>query len=434
MMKQEIVPALTFFFPYHEVSGVPMLFSRMAVHLAGKGIDVRVVDYPDGPMADRVRGTPGVRLVPFSDGVPLTICDDSILVMQSILPATIRPELRIVPTTRLLFWTLHPANLIQTVIPLRFFTDLQMRSRYFHGMAMKTVMRGFATRLRAFVTELVRHRAIVFMDGENHRLICERLHLEIEDPIFVPVPSDSATVNRAELSARQPDGSISFGWLGRLADFKIYILLHILERLSRLARHTRQLIRFHIVGDGRHSHLIRRDRLEHQYFSVEMVGVLKGRELDDYLVDHIDVLAAMGTSALEGARLGLPTILLDFSYAPVPSGYSFRWLHDTRDYTLGEVIGPRHLKAGNDSLYEIVKAIRDDRAALSRRAFDYYRSNHAIDVVADRFLEAVVNSRFTYGDIDPELLRKGGIRRVYEWTRKRLRERDHRLKAGEGAC
>ncbi len=394
-----------------------MVFSRMAAYLASKGMDVTIVDYPDGAMARRVRGMSGIRLHSFEDGVPTRIGGDGVVVLQSLLPATIRPELRIDPAARLLFWTLHPANFIQVAAPISWIRDLQMRSRIFHDVLMKTVMHRFAVRLRTFVLSLDRGSALLFMDRENYRVTSERVGVVLRNPIFVPVPSDRAVVNRVQEVARAPRSPLSIAWLGRLAQFKVHILLHMLDRFSRLARERRLPLRFQIIGDGPDRWRIRTDRFEHEYFTVEWKGRLTEKDLDDYLVENIDILAAMGTSALEGARLGLPTILLDFSYRRIRGDYVFRWLHQTKDYVLGEVIGGRHIEPGNDSLDRLVDDFLRDRSALSHQAFDYYTANHSIDVVAVRFIEAARRSSFQYGDIDPELLRKGAIRKVYEFIR-----------------
>ena len=410
---------VTFFFPYHEVSGVPMLFSRMAARLARSGMAVDVIDYPGGAMDRRLRDERGVRVLPFQDGAPLAVRGETVLVLQAILPATMRPELQVHPSTRIVFWALHPANLIQTAIPTPYFRDLQLRSRLFHKIVINLLMAPFAVRLRRFVEELNRRRAIFFMDGENYRVTRDWLGARLPDPIFIPVPSDAATVNRGTDRNRPAGAPLSFGWLGRLADFKMPILLHLLRRLSEHARSRGTSIEFHVIGDGPEAAAIGGAALEHPTFRIVMAGRITGGALDDYLSENLDVLAAMGTSALEGARLGIPTLLLDISYHSVDGDYIFRWLHDTRDFTLGEILQPRHFARGNDSLERVIDTVVQDRPALSRKAFDYYRRSHSIDEVAARFADAVRRSGFRFGDIDGALIRKGVVRRSYEWIRSR---------------
>ncbi len=406
---------MTFFFPYHEVSGVPMLFARMAGSLAGAGTAVDVIDYADGYMARALSGVPGVRLRRFEDGEPVTVGSDTLLVMQSILPATIRTELRPDDRTRVLFWTLHPMNLVQSVMPFDAVRHLQMRYAWFHGLCRATVLRGLTARLRALVNAMHSRQSIAFMDGETLDVTSDRLGLALSDPLFLPVACPVPERNLCAGRGRR--GPFNLGWLGRLSDFKIHILLRTLERASAHAARTRQPIVFHIIGDGPEAGRIAAGRFEHEWFSIVRPGVLIGDALSDYFIERIDLLTAMGTSALEGARLGVPTVLLDFSYGPVPASYRFGWLHETDRYTLGRVIDHRMLEPGNDSLGNLIEAVRRSPAAGSTQAYEYCRDHHALAAVGRRFAGLRESASFRWAEIDPALRRKGVIRATYEQLR-----------------
>lgn len=412
----EAAPAsVTFFFPYHEVSGVPMLFARMAACLAAAGTAVDVIDYADGYMARALSGVSGVRLRPFSDGAPIDVGRETTLVMQSILPATIRPELRPDRGTRLLFWTLHPMNLVQSVMPFDRIRHLQTRYAWFHGVFRRTVLRALTARLRALVEAMHARRAIAFMDGETLDLTANRLAVAIPDPLFLPVACPVPNANRCE--GRSRSGPFGMAWLGRLSDFKIHILLRTLAQASAHAARTRQPIVFHVIGDGPEAGRIDIGRLTHADFTIVRAGVLVGETLDAYLVTHVDLLAAMGTSSLEGAKLGVPTILLDFSYGSVPASYRFAWLHESDRYILGRVIDQRMLEPGNDSLARLIEAARSAPAEWSARSYRYCRDHHALAVVGRRLGDVAAETSFRWSDIDPSLRRKGLIRSTYEHLR-----------------
>lgn len=421
-LESTVMPRVTFFFPYHEVSGVPMLFSRIAAHLGASGRAVRVVDYPDGAMAVRLQGAPGVELVPFADGRPLSIAADEILVLQAILPYCLRPELRIASATKLLFWTLHPGCLLQTAIPHPYLRDLQLRSQRFHAIASALTMPLLQRRLRRFVEDLVAHGALLFMDGETLAITRDRLRAAIPHPRFVPVPCDPAWGNRYMARARASDCERVVGWLGRLSDFKIHILIHTLQRLSRFSRQRGVRITFVVIGDGPEARRIDLAGLQHECFRIEMAGVVTGAALEDRLVG-LDLLTAMGTSALEGARLGVPTLLLDISHSPVQGDYRFKWLHDTHDFILGEVLQKRHMSAGNDSLERVMDALPERWSELSTRAYDYFQANHSLDAVSAQVWAVAGQTHFSYRDIDPRLLRKSFSRRLYEFLRGCLQAR-----------
>lgn len=397
---------------------MPVLFLRMACYLADRlGLRVYIVDYPDGYMSRSLPSGSCVTVLPFKDGTPFAVNADTLLVMQSILPYTMHQELRIPAETRVIFWTLHPLNLVQTILPSPFFRQLQLKSALFYRIGLMLLFPGLKKRLRRLVADMQANKSLLFMDGSTFRTTIQSLDFEISDPLMLPVASDDAVENRRLNNLLRPDKNINVCWVGRLADFKISILLYFLEKIQAYAVKNRVPITMHIIGDG--PEMDRLDLITEpcSFFRTIMVGSLSKVELDDYLVGSVDVLAAMGTSALEGARLGIPTILLDFSYDTVPEGYRFKWLHESEDYILGEVIDSRHISAGNNSLELIINNLQHNFGALSSAAFEYYVANHSISSVADKFIAAATNASFTYGDFKTDVFNKGIIRRAYEFFR-----------------
>src|SRR5829696_1032852 len=183
----------TFFFPYHEVSGVPVLFARMARYLATEtAVRVRVIDYRDGYQTRALAGVPGVELVEFIDGKPVHVGADERLLMQSVLPATVRPELQPAPDTRLLFWTLHPLNLVQTLIPVSRARDLQTRHAAWNRLVLSSLMRGHRDALRQLVRSMHERHSLAFMDATTLESTIERIGIEIDAPEFLAVPVDTA--------------------------------------------------------------------------------------------------------------------------------------------------------------------------------------------------------------------------------------------------
>ena len=405
----------SFFFPYHDVSGVPVLFVRLAKSLADRGADVEVIDYPDGYMARTLVARPNLRVVAFADGVPTRVGRDRLLVMQSILPSTIRSELRPDPETNLLFWTLHAMNFVQTIVPSRLGRDIQARHLWITRATGATFMRRFARQMASFVRSLHERGSLMFVDGATYRATCEALGITISDPVFVPTPCPVGPVNPSASAALH--SPIAAAWVGRLGDFKVPILLHTLERLSQDARRRQKSVRFTIVGDGPQKGEIYAERFAHEYFSVAYRGTLGAQDLDRFLGQDVDILFAMGTSALEGAKLGVPTVLLDVAYGPVPDGYVFKWLFDSTLFGLGSLIRLQPLEPSNTSLSHIMDALIADRPALSATTHRYCLENHSMDSVLTRFAAAAERASFRAGDVPDALMKKGLVRRVYEWGR-----------------
>lgn len=418
MIRSNKPTSITFFFPYYEVSGVPVLFLRMAEYLADRsGQCVYIVDYPDGYMSRTLHSNSGVSVIHFQDKIPVEIPPDTLLVMQSILPYTIRPELRIHPDTQVLFWTLHPLNLVQTVLPISFIKQFQLKYTLFYRIGLILLFPGLRGKLCRLVNDMHSKKSILFMDGSTLQTTLESLDIEIANPLMLPVPSDDAVDNIQIKNLQRPDKSLNFCWVGRLADFKIPILLYTLEQLKSYAELNRFSITVHIIGDGPEADKLNCFLEPCDFFKTIMVGSLSKAELDHYLVDSADILTAMGTSALEGARLGIPTILLDFSYGKIPKGYRFKWLYESTGFSLGEVINSKHIELGNTSLETMISDVLKNFDALSKKTFEYYISNHSMSSVADKFTFLAANANFRYRDFRSEIFEKGFVRKVYDYCR-----------------
>ena len=252
------------------------------------------------------------------------------------------PELKIHPDARVIFWTLHPLNLIQTIVPLPLFRHLQSRYCFMDRMAGRTFFRNLHARLRSLVLAMAAEKSLFFMDGPTLRVTQERLDLVISNPIIMPLSGDTAWAKPRSLHRDKAQSPIRFVWLGRLCDFKIHILIHAAHRLSELAGKRGLSIELHVIRrrpEGRKTGPV---RIGLSWISPRQAGRAVRKKTDEYLVLHADVLLAMGMAACDGAKLGIPTILLDFSYAPILRNYRFRWLFEAKDYSLGDVIGSEH--------------------------------------------------------------------------------------------
>jgi hypothetical protein len=187
--------------------------------------------------------------------------------------------------------------------------------------------------------------------------------------------------------------------------------------LSALALKQKKKIHYTIIGDGPFKNKLSDLDVNHNWFRLEILGSLKLNVLDSYLIENTDVLTGMGTSALEGAKLGIPTILLDISYFPVKGDYIFKWLHETKNYDLGHDITKLDIQEGNLSLNKMFDEILFNYNNLSKRTIDYFINNHEMKTVMDKFILKVNESEMKFSDINPFLLNKNFIRKVYDFLR-----------------
>lgn len=408
---------ICFYFPYREVSGVPVLFFRMANELAvlNNKIKIYVIDYIDGSISSNLIDNSNIILLPFFDGKSISPPEDSILVMQSILPYSIRDELKILPNTKVFFWNLHPDCLIPSLIPLPYFRNIQNRNFNVYRFLANSIYSSLLSNMRMFVEKAVEKKSLFFMDQSNVDKTCKYLSLNLPNIDFLPVPAlESKIIKSHDLKSKE---EINFTWVGRLCDFKSHILIYTIKKLGKVAFDKKIKLKYSIIGDGPFKSEIQKLCVKNEWFDVEMLGSIHPENLDSYLLNNTDVLTGMGTSCLEGAKLGIPTILLDISYFPIQGDYKFRWLHNSINFDLAHDINKNDFAEGNSSLNDILNDLVNNYKEISIKSLEYFRQNHEMKGVLENFICKIKECELKFCDIDPSLLNKSILRKIYDKMR-----------------
>lgn len=176
-------------------------------------------------------------------------------------------------------------------------------------------------------------------------------------------------------------------------------------------------IRYYVIGTGPFEKQIRQLVVNNDYFEIILKGAISQVDLDEFILSDIDVITAMGTSALEGAKFGIPVILLDISYFTIKGDYLFRWLHDTINFDLGHDITIKDFETDNNSLQLKLNELLHNYQYYSDLSYDYFINNHDIEIVSDLVVNNATKSNLIFSDIDKGLLRKSLIRRIYDKSR-----------------
>lgn len=388
---------IVFYFPYNQgAGGVNVLFLRLAKWLADNtDRGVYLVDYPDGYMITH-NDNPMITALPLVAGEPLALPEDATIVLQTMPVWHLPRELEIPRQTRFLFWNLHPYNLLWDFSIERNRGSLRMRLRTWVPYVY----------LRKFVTVLLRHRGIAFMDGENASKSETITCLSITDPVFLPICA--GYLDRHAIPAGR-----DFAWVGRLCDFKVTILTYTMRRLAAYAAEREKPIRFHVIGDGPDRDQVERTArdIEGPCFQTIFAGEMHPVAMNGYLTERVNLLFAMGASALEGARLGLPVVLLDFSFEPISGDYIYRFIQQTEQYNMGRDIDARCFEPGNRSLESMLDDLETNHAARSDETFVYYRENHSLQTIGERLLTILDACDLSYREL--ETLRDSVVLRLH---------------------
>jgi hypothetical protein len=362
-------------------------------------------------MARNLTASDNIGLIPFQHGTPCVIGGNTVVVMQSILPCRAFPELSIEPTSPVLLWHLFPGNLFHVIAPFRGLRELALSRPTIYRLVMKWLHRKLHRGIIDYVRTLNERKGIVYYDRSTIDVTSSVLGIDIQDPVLVPVPIE--VPEEPAKHTAPASRSLVVTWVGRLCDFKIHILVHTIRRFSRMATECGIDVEFEVIGEGPDASRLDGLNVESPRFKLRRLGVMPVQALKNHLLTSVDVVTAMGQSALESARLGVPTILLDFSYRDIQQLYRFRWLDQTVDGDLGHLISSADIES-TDSLPEMIEALLVDYRSQVRRSHDYCRRKHDLATVGRAFYAAATNSRMTMQHVPAEVIHRGLIRRIYD--------------------
>lgn len=401
-------PQVIFYFPFKHPSGVSNLFIRLAQWLNEKcKICVSIIDYADGYMAKQIINDGKIILIPFTEKRKISIQEDSIFVMQSLLPYTLPQNIVIDPQTRIIQWHFLYHALINSIIPVAPLRYFQYRNPKVYHVCMSLFFPKLKKSLEIFIKEMVVGKSLIFQDKQVMSDTLDYLLFSVEKPIFVSVP-----VIISELSRRleiQP-GLIRCGWVGRLYDFKIHILMHTIIRLSKWSKDHKTKVEFRIVGDGDESWRLGSLDIGNEYFSLFIVDTIPNNYLSKYMLENFDIAFSMGTAALESAAIGIPTVLLDYSLEEIKLPYTFKWLFNTNPGDIGHKISLKDNEQKEDSLGKLLDELNIDLHGVSTKCYDYCIKYHSIDVIGNQFIKVLDSCSYCWHDI-PKRLKKVSLPR-----------------------
>ncbi|MGN0768032.1 MAG: hypothetical protein ACI4M8_01625 [Christensenellales bacterium] len=265
---------------------------------------------------------------------------------------------------------------------------------------------------------LSEHHACSFMDSSNY-IAANRLSKVNFEPIYVPVTlSDNLSANVQP--EPKSETAIRIGWLGRLDRDKIFSVLNVADNLLDLTQD--KPIEFHIIGDGNSKNLIKFSEYTPKIKFI-FTSYLYGEERNTYIRENIDIMVAMGISAIDSAVLRIPTVI------PVVSPVRFNddkytYVHDVKGFSLGWDL--KDFKQSGCKAIGLEQVVDDvykygRKECIGKEDRDFVTKEFAIAKGAEMFIEAIGKTTLTVEDcLKCSIVNKQMRRRaIYQLIRKR---------------
>ena len=256
---------------------------------------------------------------------------------------------------------------------------------------------------KKLIKSLVAKKSLFFMDDTGVFNLKQHFLLPVKEPAFLPIPVKVPPQNIYLTRHKLSDGTLHLTYIGRSVNWKMKPLNKILADCA--ASTVQKNLHVSIVVDdlSAFKKYINIDDYGHaSNLSISVIENMLPSNINEFLLSSSDLHFAMGTAALDAAKLGVPTILVDYSIADFPEGYKYKWLFETTGYSLGRNLDK--IPAGDgvtmDELLEMIVGDKNKMTLFSSHSYKYVLDKHAVDKIVPELISLCSNATFRIKDAE----------------------------------
>jgi len=242
---------------------------------------------------------------------------------------------------------------------------------------------------KVLVKYLFNNNSCVFMDkhGLNESINIFRNNYIVNKVNYLPIPIKiEKNYYKNNIHKSNFYKKINISYVGRGSNWKVKPFIKFINDLNVIDIGDTQII-FHIITQEPQNYKEQIEKIKcSENISFLYQENIFGEEYKKYLQKNIELHIAMGTAALDGASMGIPTIVIDMTLTEMPKNYKYRWLFETDDYDLGHDANKYYNTNGHE-FTEIINPFMnneiDSIETLSKKCFYYVKENHEISIIAN---------------------------------------------------
>lgn len=398
-MTVESKPRIVFFVPRKDkAGGFQILFARLIEKFCeDKSNEILVIDYEDGYIS-KYFGSYKINILNYDVNKKQELLANDILITSLSFLERANNYFKFHESTRLFFWDLGSLSMIQSnMIMGNFYKKLNLKKAKIISNWLENKRK---VRIRDFFYQATDNFGLVFMCGSNFYFNSSFFNTSIT-PKFLPIPIVTRAISEKK---NWPDprkinnNKINVGWLSRLTKNKTAPLLKLLNDLNQYRTKNGNLkIEIHILGNGTEEENIRK-LAEQLGLATIFTGRIERDKVEKYIKKNIDLGFAMGTSALELGKNGIPTVLTTGEKTlnnddKLKSNY--KWLFDSNDYNLSS-----HPSLSQKENLKSIDAILDEfyynYIEYGNTCYSYVIKNHNINTIYKKLKEYLNLNTLTY--------------------------------------
>ncbi len=407
------------FNPSVKTGGTNNLLGNLAILLSDNpDYSVYYIDYLDSPVKNIVLSkNKKIYFVEIKENKRILV-QEGIIISILLSLKTILKEIEINNNTRILLWSTHPDDALKLLPSFNLWLRLPINT----SKVISSIIHPFyKKRLKKFLYYGKMSNGIVWMDKENVEINQHFYNLEGEFPIlriFTGIPSNQIVFNENTY-----DKSLKIVILGRLTNFKVYPMKGFLEQFKIYQETSNKEIYIDFIGNGPLRNLLTEWLVELNIRNYSFKGHVDLSELDSKLVNY-HLLIGMGTSSLEGAKLRIPSLMMNASYEILISEkVRLKWLFEIEENQLGKIVKNKDRIIDGKNISDILDDINTPEKwkIISDKCYSYWYFNHSPFANRKAVDDILQKNTFYFTKKIKILLRKDLIGYLIDYIKTRLK-------------
>lgn len=377
-MKTDQLAPLLLFYASRQIGGGEAYFINLGKEAIKAGRRCLVVDYVGGYVVSKI---PGAEHIEYSDSCGADCTQEC----QAFIPigavTLLGEKLRLCPASKVLFVSIHHHHCIELGNWAWLLRRLKPKAA---GLIWPMLEPIRIRAVRNFFAEISRRRGLVYCAPFQRSFDEEYLRRTINaEVVAIPVRE-----RLADVQAFPADGK-AVVWVSRLVKEKAEIIYELIREIEA----SGCMLKLIVIGDGPYLRDIR-ERAAESSIEIETPGVISATGLDVYLRKNAAVCVGVGTSSVEMAMAGLPTLV---ARLPGQLDGPYIWFHNMRH---GDTVATSGLQDRAISLSEALAQLADkkQRDRISDECKCAARRRHAPAAAWGMLSEALEKTELSVAD------------------------------------
>ena len=254
---------------------------------------------------------------------------------------------------------------------------------------------------KKLIDNLLIQKSLIFMDYTGVEGINRVFRKNVETPIYLPIPVHVPSENFfLKKNTQVSDGVLNLTYVGRSVIWKMKPLKKIIEDCVDISNKVSIHISIVVDSIDEFKKFIDLDYYQAKCkLSFSLFENLLPTELDEFIKSKSDVHFAMGTAALDAAKLGIPTVLMDFSYKNFPADYSYRWINESTGFGIGKLI-EENVVAKGVPMEVLINSVKKNNGLIihSTNCYNHVNNYHSVKNIVPKLINTCQEARFRIRD------------------------------------